>query len=338
MSATQYRHSETFARLKGVQESIKVNLTSFQYLSVLDSFLYKSIQPLVQCTRFMDVFLAQMLAWQTQNPKRKTSGAGRHSFAANATLFFLSEDPKARLKILRNMRLDRAILFEAIRRWLAIVAEYEALSEQIGTPERMEHLHELHERASMRSSFSLHSTYSQVKFYHDQASAFKAKILEKYTRLCLNTAQRDYVQLNHRIELEVIIQVYMLVACKAIDKCDTEKGVLTSHIQNWLLSAKNVVMSEHLQKTMVSMSAAQGRAVEQIAEHVSLDEVPDMPLEDSEAYEKEELIDNVRLIAKAFDPSGTGRILMGIHEVLTDEDKMAVRAMAVPLEVNKGTV
>jgi hypothetical protein len=97
-------------------------------------------------------------------------------------------------------------------------------------------------------------------------------------------------------------------------------------------------MSEHLQKTMVSMSAAQGRAVEQIAEHVSLDEVPDMPLEDSEAYEKEELIDNVRLIAKAFDPSGTGRILMGIHEVLTDEDKMAVRAMAVPLEVNKGTV
>src|SRR6478609_1312804 len=98
MSATQYRHSESFARLKGVRESISTNLTSFQYLSVLDSFLYKSIQPLVQCTRFMDIFLAQMLGWQTQNPKRKTSGAGRQSFAANATLFFLCEDPKARLK------------------------------------------------------------------------------------------------------------------------------------------------------------------------------------------------------------------------------------------------
>jgi hypothetical protein len=331
MTTATYRHSQTFAKLKGIQESISNNLTSHQYLSVLDHFLYRSVQPLIQGTRFVDVFLAQVLAWQTQNPKRKTSGAGRHSFAANATLFFLCDDYKARLKILRNMRLDRAIIFETIRRWLAIVEQYEQLSTQVATPELLHRLHELGEAASVRSSFSLHAIYTQVKFFYEQASSFKDKILQKYTRMVLNTAKRDYVQLGHKIDIDDIIQVYMMTAAKAIDKCDTERGVLTTHIQNWLMSAKNVVVGQHLQGAMKSLNQAQGNVVDRMTgDSISLDDVPDIPIEESDEHEKEEIIDQVRLVAKTFDPQGVGRILMGIQEVLSYEDRMALRALAVP--------
>jgi hypothetical protein len=330
--ASQYRHSETFANLKGIQESISSNLTSYQYLSVLDHFLYRSVLPLIESTRFVDIFLAQILGWQTQNPKRKTSGAGRHTFSANATLFLLSDQAKQKLKILRSMRLDRAIVFETVRRWLTIVEEYEKLSVQIASPELLQQLQDLGEKASLRPSYSLHSTYTQVKFYYEQASGFKTMILEKYTRLCLNTAQRDYVQMGHQVELEDIIQVYLLTASKAIDKCDTDRGVLTTHIQNWLLSAKNVVKASHMQNAVRALSKGQGKSVEQLIESVSLDDIPDVPAEESDSQEKEDTIESVRLIAKAFDPSGTGRILMGIHEVLSKEDRMAIRALAVPLE------
>lgn len=333
MTTATYRHSQTFAKLKGIQESISGNLTSHQYLSVLDHFLYRSIQPLIQGTRFVDVFLAQVLAWQTQNPKRKTSGAGRHSFAANATLFFLTDDHKARLKIIRNMRLDRAIIFETIRRWLAIVEHYEELSTQVASPDLISRLHELSEVASIRPSFSLHATYTQVKFFYEQAASFKDKILQKYTRMVLNTAKRDYVQLGHKIDIDDIIQVYMMTAAKAIDKCDTDRGVLTTHIQNWLMSAKNVVVGQHLQGAMKSLSQSQGNVVDRMTgDSISLDEVPDMAVEESDASEKEEIIDQVRLVAKAFDPLGVGRILMGIQEVLSYEDRMAIRAMAVPVQ------
>lgn len=338
MASTQYQHSETFAKLKGIQESISTNLTSFQYLSVLDTFLYRSVQPLVSGTKFIDIFLAQVLGWQTQNPKRKTAGVGRHAFSAHATLFFLLEEPKQRMTVLRNMRLDRGIIFEAIRRWLAIVEEYEVLSTQIATDENMQRLHELGEKASLRPSFSLHATYTQVKFFYEKSADFKAKILEKYTRLCLNHAQRDYVMLGHRVQLNDIVQVYLMTASKAIDKCDTDRGVLTTHIQNWLMSAKNNVMSQHLQRTMVAMTNAQGKAVEQLVEYVPLDETPDIPVEESDAQEKEEVIDNVRRIAKAFDPSGVGRILMGVQEVLSAEDRLAIRAMAVPAESYSDTM
>jgi hypothetical protein len=331
MTTATYRHSQTFAKLKGIQESITGNLTSHQYLSVLDHFLYRSIQPLIQGTRFVDVFLAQVLAWQTQNPKRKTSGAGRHNFAANATLFFLTDDYKARLKIIRNMRLDRAILFETIRRWLAIVEHYEELSTQVATPDLISRLHELAEAASIRPSFSLHAIYTQVKFFYEQAASFKDKILQKYTRMVLNTAKRDYVQLGHKIDIDDIIQVYMMTAAKAIDKCDTDRGVLTTHIQNWLMSAKNVVVGQHLQGAMKSLSQAQGSVVDRMTgDSVSFDDVPEMAMEESDSQEKEEIIDQVRLVSKAFDPLGVGRILMGIQEVLSYEDRMAIRAMAMP--------
>lgn len=331
--STKYRHSESFAKLKGIQESITSNLTSYQYLSVLDHFLYRSVQPLVQNTKFVDIFIAQILGWQTQNPKRKTSGAGRQSFGANATLFLLLEDPKQKLKVLRAMRLDRAIVFETVRRWLAIVHDYEELNQQIATPELLTRLQDLNEKASMRPSFGLHATYSQVKFFYEEASKFKTMILEKYTRLCLNTAQRDYVQMGHQVDLEDIIQVYLLTASKAIDKCDTERGVLTTHIQNWLMSAKNVVKANHMQNAVSALRHAQGKNVEQLFESVSLDDIPDLPVEESDANDKEDTITAVRQIARAFDPSGVGRILMGIQESLSKDDRQAIRTMAVPLEV-----
>jgi hypothetical protein len=345
--ATAYKHSENFAALKRIKEAIPTNLTSFQYLSVLDDLVYKAVFPIIEGTRFVDTYLAQVLGWQTQNPKRKTSGVGRQIFTAQITLYFLVDDPKPKLKIIQKLRLDRAILFELIRRWSSMACEIEELGLAHPTPENIMRLHELHAVCNVRRGYSLHSIYTHSNYWYREAARFKTRILEKYTRLCLNTAQRDYVQLGHRIDLEDIIQVYLLTASKAIDKCDTEKGVLTTHIQNWLLSAKNVVIANHLQGHQQHNKRSStdphhphphsGALVGSLMESVPLEDIESMAAEESDEQQSIENVASVRKIAKGFDPSGVARILMGITEVLSKEDLQILQSLTItPTEKTNG--
>lgn len=337
-----YQHSKVFAELKGVKEAIASNLTSYQYLSVLDDLLYRSVYPIIEGTKFVDVFIAQVLGWQTQNPKRKTTGLGRHAFAAYVTLFYLSDTPERKLEVLKEMRLDRAIIWEAIRKWMTHLEGFKDLADSIPDLDSKEHpllkLNRYEQLAVLRPGFGLCSIWREADYWYRKAAEFKEQILQKYTRLCLNTAQRDYVDLGHTIELDDLSQIYLLTASKAIDKCDTEKGVLTSHIQNWLLSAKNVAVAQYLsphQKAKVG-SQRHRDLVESLFEEVSIEDIEDLP---SETYPSED--DNedntvlVRSIAKLFDPQGNGRPILGIAEVLSPEELDTLKALALqPYSVN----
>lgn len=336
MATHSYRHSESFATLKSLKEQIQTNLTSYQYLSVLDDLLFRAIQPLIETTRFVEVFMAQMLGWQTINPKRKTCGVGRHAFSASLTLFLLSDSPKQKLKILRKMRLDRSMLFEILRRWFELASEFQSLSEQPPSKAALLRLSELEARCLVKADHNLTTTYRTSNYWFQHSLKFKAQILEKYTRLCLMTAKRDYEELQHQVPLNDIIQVYLLTAGKAIDKCDSERGVLTTHIQNWLMSAKNVVVSTYLsgvdqenRKVMISTTTNK-KVVDDLMETAeSAQDLDELSHSDEDLRDRDSDIRDVRQIAKAFDPRGYGRLALGIREVLDDEDRQALRKLAV---------
>lgn len=318
---SKYSHSETFAVLKNTTEQITKNLTSYQYLTVLDDHLYNAITNLVTSTKFFDIFLSQIIGWQTLNPKRKTCGVGRHELVSLSTLFLLTADPKQKMKLIRRMKLHRNILMEALQRWIGLLAEYPSLSTMVGTQQVVTKLFELNEAALMRPGYSLHSTYQLVIYWTKQAQVFKEQIMQKYTRSTLNTAQRDYVSLGCPGRLDDFVQIYMMTMSKAIDKCDADRGVLTTHINNWLMSAKNNAQAQ-----------AQDGSADRHSNHVSLDDV-EIAVNDNEERERQESIDRVRFIAKAFDPQGIGRILLGIEEVLSESDRQTLQALALPSEV-----
>jgi len=330
-SSSNYKHSKLFAKLKSIEESIPGNLTSYQYLSVLDDLVYNGIYPILEGTKFFDNYMAQILGWQTINSKRKVVGIGRQAFSSHATMFFLLDSPKQRLKLLKRMKMDRAVLFEAMRRWSSIAEEITSISDtEIISPDALIQIADLNERASVRPDFHVQAIYQQEKYWHDQAVAFRSQILEKYTRLCLTTAQRDYVQWNCQGDLDDILQVYFMSAGKAIDKCDTDKGVLTTHVQNWLLSAKNVVLATY-NGGISQPRASAGRAImTQLTDNVGLDEIEDMIADDlDEAKSKEDTINQIRIVAKCFDRTGIGRILLGVQEHLSEEDVQTLRAFAL---------
>ena len=324
----EYKHSESFARLKSIQENIQGNPTSYQYLSTLDTLIYNSLFSVIDNTRFVDVYLAKILGWQASNPKRKASGVGRHNLVSYITLFMLNDKVDRKLNILKKMRLDRGILLEILRRWFKVTQEYVDLSNQLKpTRDLILKLSELETKVGLRPSHNLYGAVLQSKFWFDYATQFKTFLLEKYTRLCLTTAQKDYVQMGHKVDLEDIIQTYLMTASKAIDKCDTDKGVLTSHIQNWLLSAKNNVMANYVNGVAFQTPNHVKTQLNSIGqESISLDEIEGLNIaSDTDTGARNEEVDRVRFIGKVFDPQGYARLVLGIQEILSDAERDKLR-------------
>jgi hypothetical protein len=323
----KYSHSEAFAVLKNTNEKISTNLTSYQYLTVLDNLLYESLAPIVTNTKFFDVFLSQVIGWQTLNPKRKTCGVGRVGLVSLSTLFFLTMDPHQKMKLIKRMKLHRNILFECITRWLDLMVKYPGLSEQVGTADVVSLLHDLHEQALMRTGYSLHSTFHTVTFWYKKAKMFKEQIMEKYTRMVISAAQRDYVELGMIEPLNDMVQSYMMTMSKGIDKCDADRGVLTSYIKAWLKSAKNNVEK----RASYDSGEIHKQTGGQKAEHIELEEVEDT-VSDDDLREREDNIKRVRTLAKLFDPKGYGRIALGIQEQLSQDDRDTLRALSLQKE------
>jgi hypothetical protein len=268
-----------------------------------------------------------VIGWQTLNPKRKTCGVGRVGLVTLSTLFFLTMDPQQKLKLVKRMKLHRNILFECITRWLDLMVEYQACSNQVGTADVVSLLHDMHDVALMRTGYSLHSTYQTVTFWYKKAKLFKEQIMEKYTRMVISAAQRDYVELGMIEPLNDMVQSYMMTMSKGIDKCDADRGVLTSYIKSWLKSAKNNVEKRASHDTDQIYKNTGGQKIER----VDLEDIEDT-VSDDDYREREDNIRRVRALAKIFDPKGYGRIVLGIQEQLSEDDRATLRALALQKE------
>jgi len=306
VSTGQYTHSKSFAILKRVREQIGTNLTSGQYLQLLDTLLYRSLAPIVEHTNLFETYLCSLIGWQEKNNKRKVSLVDKQAFAGIAVAWLLY--PKwMKVQKLSSLKLDRIAIYEFCRTFLRQHADYEAacncelkrggvvvpLTEMLVYKKRVEN--------AVNTTSSLLPVMQEVQYWIQEADSFKTAVLEKYIRMCLTTAQTDYVRhFEMSVPLDDIVQSYVVMASRAIDKCDFRQGVLTSHIQNWFLTART-----HLTKN--------ARA-DYIPESAS-NEAPDTEAESMvDAMVREEEIEHVRIIARMMDPVGSGRVMLGILE------------------------
>ena len=79
------------------------------------------------------------------------------------------------------------------------------------------------------------------EYWFEKAQDFKSKIMQKYVRMTLLRAQKAYTECNYEVDLDDVTQIYLQIMSKAIDRCDSRFGVLTTFIQSWLKSAKAIV-------------------------------------------------------------------------------------------------
>jgi hypothetical protein len=208
------------------------------------------------------------------------------------------------------------------------MAQYEALADDVTEtgPTKIQKMHRVLAQANVFSPEDAYVSYLQCQYWTNLAYGFKGVILEKYTRMVLMIAQQDYVRLEMKVQLDDIIQEYTTSALKAIDRCDATKGVLTTHIQFWLRSARNVVVKKYINNNEVSIedgapsddsdiSPGYARYSDNALGDDTSNDAPDTELEEIE--ERKHKVDRIRQIARFFDPSGCARLLLGVSEYPT---------------------
>jgi hypothetical protein len=304
-----YRHSVSFASLKGIKETLEGNLSTIQYMRILDSFLTQSLEPLITKTSFIDGHIARALSWTTKNSRRRLSMDRHTDIMKLSFLFILDQRPSKKLEIWKQLKMDRAMSFYMIEDFLekmeqiylpAANCELELPNNFYGDPIAYYRQRQRDVETTLRCSGSLLDTYHSVRYWYLKAKSFKHVILEKYTRLCLTSAQRDYRSFfNCEIELDDIVQSYLFMASRAIDRCDANQGALTSHVQNWFLTARSSLNKQRLNRG-TSLEANQ-------LVDLTTSITPELSVEESS---------HIAAVAAFADPEGLGRYYLGFEERL----------------------
>lgn len=302
--ARQYAHSQAFGDLKATDEALKDNLTSAQYLHTLDYFLWGAASPIVEaCPNFFLNYVAKCVAHQLLAPNSKYTSGDRDLLPIN--LFVLLSSTSNRVELAKELYLNRGLTFGMISLFLSLTQEYKDIVEgrtKLQKRERRRRVAEI--EAGLGATGPLYEPIQQVSHWLEKATQWKNVIIQKYTRLTIMMAQRTYVDYQHSVDLDDVVQIYLMILSKAIDRCDPRLGVLTTFIQQWMKSARArvaAVAAASRSDSLDSLHELLGDSFEQL----SVD--PDRTAE---------LVQAVSYAATLADPQGLVRNSLGIPQFM----------------------
>lgn len=304
-----YEHNLLMAELKKVDETIKENYSSSQLMEVWDKLLYNALEPIVMFTNVVQNILADVLHFLMDNHKRKISAIPRDEVLTLIFLFF-AEPSHKKLGILKAMRLERNLLKLIIETFLTATQNYSKLllnAQNNNSARLRKKISTIENAISLSKDADLFCKINTVNFWFSEAMKFKSMILEKYYRMLVTDAQNLYALNLDKLSLDDVIQNYFVFASKALDKYDSNEGTLTSYIKTWLHHAKKV-----------SLQVSEQAQFEQLSDTMIDDALDTTEFNlDSLAEQKK-----VQQLAKIVDPTGLGRISLGISEYLTEAERV----------------
>jgi hypothetical protein len=320
-----YQHSKSFEQLKGINESITGNLTTLQYLHTLDMFLWRALEPIhAECPSLFNNYLAKIVAQQSLNASTKfSSEEDRHARLPILLFNLLSEsDPRKAHEHAKALHINRGILFGFISIFLSRLTHYEKLHSpfvKMDDVYRKSEMLRIEQEMGVRAGGSLYAALQQVRYWDEKARDFKGKIIQKYTRMAIMNAKLTYAEYNHYVKLDDVVQIYMLVVSRAIDRCDARQGVLTTFITNWFKSARSEV--KDLAKSQTDQS------YEQLSEEHgdSVSDIIGFSMPDTTS----ELEQHISYVAKQMDKQGYLRGPLHIPECVTKEQVQVLESLAL---------
>lgn len=323
MATKSYGHSKVFEVMKNTKEGITDNLTSLQYLQTLDFFLWNALESIaIECPGLFANYMAKVTARQSLKSSAKLTSGDRHKMPIQLFNVLMAKSPARAFDMSKALFINRGILFGFISLFCNKLRYYSDLQRghfNFSSPERNTLIHSIEAYMGTRPSGNLYGALLQAQYWDTKARAFKALIVEKYTRMAVLQAQNTYKDFNHSVELDDVVQVYLVVMARAIDRCDARQGVLTTFIQNWFKSARGEVAKMAKGQTDSSyeeMVEAHGDAA-----HTVLGTT--LPNVDREVQE------HLSWVAKNVDPQGIVRTCLGIPEFFSRKQKDLLLEFAV---------
>lgn len=311
----KYKHSEAFAEIKAINEDIKVNLTSLQYLQILDYYIWSALELLIKISpEVFKVYVSKVIAYQQIHAMTKVSSEGRESLSCAFFNYVTTND----LSRAKELHLNRGLYFGIINYWLSKAKLYHDLKSPFHTATVKDGavMRAIQVELGIADLRFFHAYYRQIKYWSDLAQEFKVKIMQKYTRMTIVQAQKTYVDFGCSVELDDVTQIYLQIMGKAIDRCDSRLGVLTTFIQSWLKSARAAVQKIALSK----LPASSYEELVESGEHFESSAV--------DFSSDLETLEVVSVAARKIDKTGCLHIKYGIPQFISLQDKQILQSYA----------
>lgn len=322
-----YEHSEIFAKMKDVKERIGTNLTSLEYLETLDMFLWRAIGAIRKAIpSLVDEFMVKAIAQQTFKSSTKFSSIMKEEKGKLPVFLFnaLTERNAESLEGFRNLRLNRGMLFGLVQIFMDRTKPYMELLnvEPLSITDwksRAFQLKEMERNLGVVDGVSLYNVIEDVNIWYERARDWKSAIIEKYTRKALGQAKVAYEDYNYAMDLADVIQIHMVLLSRAINRCDSRLGVLTTFITSWFKSAR----SEMTRVINSSQEVSYEEMLEDMGDSAEAEGCDDKTLTTHEA------VQHISMLAKEVDPSGVLRIHLGIPEFMPLDKRKILLAHAL---------
>lgn len=322
-----YEHSEIFARLKDVKERIGTNLTSLEYLETLDMFLWRAIGSIRKAMPgLVDEFMVKAIAQQTFKSSTKFSSIMKEEKGKLPVILFnaLTERDIESLDGYKNLRLNRGMLFGLIKIFMDRTNAYMELVNEppLSRQEwknRARQLKAMEKKLGVVEGVALSNVVEDVNIWYERAREWKESIIEKYTRKAIGQAKVAYEDYNYAMDLSDVIQIHMVLLSRAINRCDSRLGVLTTFITSWFKSARSEMKKIIESSQEVSYEAM----LEEMGDAAEAEGAEDKTLMTRES------VQHIAMLAKQIDPTGVLRIHLGIPEFMPLDKRKILLAHAL---------
>lgn len=304
----------TLLNVLSVSESLDVNYTSSQLLSVLDNALFYAVEAIIRNTNWMNLVLSNVITWYSENARRKISSmATKDEVYGTLISVILSTDPDYKIEKLKELQLERSLWFKSVRMFT------------INCPEYTTSFHSF--QFLKLEEGSLYVARRDALYWLGVAEKMKRQIMEKYMRFV--GKQAVYAKRKHPdIDLDDTVQNFTIALSQAIDKCSSDRGTLTSYINQWFMSAQTRSRGEEYGTAYsvpdsVRKEFFKGRPSniyvsfqdllkdgesDNILPQYANDPVNDIENEDDRAH--------ILRLARHADPLGYARFQLGLKEIL----------------------
>lgn len=225
------------SQLLGLKEQLPENLSSNQIAEILDDLLFKFMEKVIINTDYMEYVITELIIHVFTDARRKFSRADKKEFKETLFSLIVCNNKQMKIKLLRELRLERTIYFKILENFTKLANEYlEELpaclkagkpSEKILTIERTAH--------SINSNF--YSVCVGTLFWSVHIYNFRNMIVEKYIRFARVKASKAVNSTGLNVSVDDLHRELIIAIFKGINKYDQTTGTLTECIQWWFKDA-----------------------------------------------------------------------------------------------------
>ena len=248
-------------------DTLQENLSSYQIATVLDGLLMEALKPLAEHTNVIQHWLVEMLPLAVSDGRRKISKLPIDQVISLIFTAVLTTDPVKLLDIVKQLKLERNQIFHLIHAVEDIGKDYHRDIVKVLKSKGSRRARYLRKITAVEDRLGSSRTYclptlNTCSYWNTQALNFKRRVAEKYYKLAMKKAVEAEYSTGLSISLEDLYNNYVLAIYRAIDKFDSNHGMLASYIQFWFKNASSNPEFDHETNVAFSIPASKRRQLQ----------------------------------------------------------------------------